>query len=354
MWAPGGTQVFRPAAINRAVAATLMAVAASLGGPPAARAADGQANDAGNGSVKVIAPSVLPTPVAASAPARPQPPAIAAKVLFGAAKTAAPMAARAIGSYARGCLAGGKRLPIDGPEWQAMRLERNRNWGTPELVSFLERFASDVRRLDGWPGLLIGDMSQPRGGPMASLHASHQIGLDVDIWYTPMPDHRLTRQQREDISASNLVRADKRAVDPSIWTSDYVLLLKRAASFGEVERIFVHPAIKQALCEATATSPDRTWLHKVRPIWGHDDHFHVRIRCPDGIVGCQPQPPPGAEDGCGKEVADWIALVTRPDDPTAPSKPPPPPLTLDKMPADCRDVLAAPSKAVAGAAQKGP
>ena len=75
-----------------------------------------------------------------------------AKVLFGAAKSPAPMAARAIGFYAKGCLAGAKALPIDGPGWQAMRLSRNRNWGHPRLVSLLERLANDARRLDGWHG----------------------------------------------------------------------------------------------------------------------------------------------------------------------------------------------------------
>src|SRR5690242_20236621 len=89
-----------------------------------------------------------------------------AKELFGAAPGPAPLAARAIGSYARGCLAGAVALPINGPDWQVMRLSRNRNWGHPRLLDFLEHFAADARNLDGWPGLLVGDMSQPRGGPM--------------------------------------------------------------------------------------------------------------------------------------------------------------------------------------------
>jgi penicillin-insensitive murein endopeptidase len=40
-------------------------------------------------------------------------------------------------------------------------------------------------------------MSQPRGGQMLSEHTSHQIGLDVDIWFTPMPDHVQSREERE-------------------------------------------------------------------------------------------------------------------------------------------------------------
>src|SRR5215475_6016150 len=132
-----------------------------------------------------------------------------AKELFGAAKTPAPMAARSIGFYAKGCLAGAKALPIDGPAWQAMRLSRNRNWGHPELIGVVEKLAVDARQHDGWPGLLVGDISQPRGGPMLTGHASHQVGLDADIWLTPMPDRRLSEKEREDLSATSMLSADK-------------------------------------------------------------------------------------------------------------------------------------------------
>ena len=129
-----------------------------------------------------------------------------ANELFGAATGPAPLAARAIGSYAKGCLAGAVALPINGPDWQVMRLSRNRNWGTPQLLDFLEKFAGDARALDGWPGLLVGDMSQPRGGPMITGHSSHQIGLDVDIWLTPMPDRILTPEERENMMAVSMLK----------------------------------------------------------------------------------------------------------------------------------------------------
>ena len=128
------------------------------------------------------------------------------EVLFGAVATPAPLAVRAIGSYAKGCLSGGVSLPINGPDWQVMRLSRNRNWGHPRLLDYLERLASDARGLDGWPGLLVGDMAQPRGGPMITGHTSHQIGLDADIWLTPMPDIVLTPQEREDITATSMLK----------------------------------------------------------------------------------------------------------------------------------------------------
>ena len=136
----------------------------------------------------------------------------AAKVLFGGQTRPAPLEARSIGAYARGCLAGATALPVDGPAWQVMRLSRNRNWGHPALVAFLERFAAKGRAV-GWPGLLVGDMSQPRGGPMLTGHASHQLGLDADIWFSPMPDRTLSANERETISAVSMVDMAKRELD---------------------------------------------------------------------------------------------------------------------------------------------
>jgi penicillin-insensitive murein DD-endopeptidase len=281
-----------------------------------------------------------PVPKKPSTKKHARPTGPAAKELFGAVKDPAPMLARSIGFYAKGCLAGASALPIDGPTWQAMRLSRNRNWGHPELVALVEKLANDARAHDGWPGLLVGDMSQPRGGPMLSGHASHQVGLDADIWLTPMPGHRLSEKEREDLAATSMLAEDKISVDPKVWTEAHVRLLKRAASYPAVERVLVHPAIKKALCEATAKDKDRAWLHKVRPIWGHYYHFHIRIACPKGSGNCEAQPEPASDDGCGKELADWIHLLQRPPSPPGPPAPPKPAITLDQLPAACKVVLA--------------
>src|SRR5262245_18503416 len=107
---------------------------------------------------KTVATAVPPKPTAKPAPKKPAPKSPIARDMFGAATVPAPLAARAIGSYAKGCLAGGVSLPINGPDWQVMRLSRNRNCGTPQLPDFLDRLSSDARAFDGWPGLLIGDM----------------------------------------------------------------------------------------------------------------------------------------------------------------------------------------------------
>src|SRR5262245_17234826 len=126
---------------------------------------------------------------------------VPAKQLFGRKAAPAAMEARAIGFYSKGCLAGAVALPINGKTWQVMRLSRNRNWGHPKMVELLERLSEKGAKV-GWPGLLVGDMSQPRGGPMLTGHASHQVGLDADIWLTPMPDRELTRREREEMSAT--------------------------------------------------------------------------------------------------------------------------------------------------------
>lgn len=314
----------------------------------------------------VQAPKAAAPQAATAAPGTAPPPptaalkkhAIAAKELFGAVKTAAPLAARAIGTYARGCLAGAQSVPVDGAAWQVMRLSRNRNWGHPNLVKLVERFAGEVKKEDGWNGLLVGDISQPRGGPMLTGHASHQVGLDADIWFTPMPDRRLSAQERETIAATSMLAPGNLSVDPKVWNDTHVQIIKRAASYKEVERVLVHPAIKKALCEATAGA-DRPWLSKVRPIWGHYYHFHIRIACPKGSTGCKPQAPPPGDDGCGKELSNWMALLSKPPPPPSakPAKPAPPkpPITLAQLPAECRMVLASgtPDSTVATSEENG-
>jgi penicillin-insensitive murein endopeptidase len=257
------------------------------------------------------------------------------------------MATRTIGFYAKGCLAGAVALPVNGKTWQVMRVSRNRNWGHPRLVEFLERLSERAAKT-GWPGLLLGDMSQPRGGPMLTGHASHQVGLDADIWLTPMPDHELTREEREEMMATMVVAENRKDVDPKVWTPAHVALIKAAAEDPHVQRIFVNAAIKKALCRDAGN--DRAWLRKVQPWGGHDWHFHVRLTCPPDSPECKPQVPREGGDGCtGKELDHWFAnaIVHVKPDPTPskpdsiPSKPRPGPKMSD-LPAACRQVLLVP------------
>jgi penicillin-insensitive murein DD-endopeptidase len=271
--------------------------------------------------------------------AHPEDPNTPAKDLFVRKAGPVPMQARSIGFYTRGCLAGATALPANGQSWQVMRLSRNRNWGHPKLVDFLERFANKVPKVSDWKGLLVGDMAQPRGGPMFTGHQSHQVGLDADIWLTPMPDRELTRREREEMSATNVVAEDRRDVDPKIWTPSHHAVLKTAAQDREVERVLVNAAIKKALCrEATG---NRDWLAKVRPVYGHDYHFHVRIRCPGDSPECKPQDPPPASDGCGKDLDWWFShAVLHPGPPSGAVKRTH--LRMADLPPACRTVVMAP------------
>jgi penicillin-insensitive murein endopeptidase len=259
-----------------------------------------------------------------------------AKDYFGAAPLPADLAAEPIGFYSKGCMAGGVALPPDGPHWQAMRLSRNRQWGLPVLVDFLQKLARDAAVEDGWPGLLVGDMAQPRGGPMLTGHASHQTGLDADIWLTPMPNRRLTAREREDISAVPVVEPGPHHVDENIWTPAHGRVIRRAALDGRVERIFVAPGIKKKLCQTNW--PDRGWMSKVRPYYGHNYHFHVRLSCPPGAP-CRAQSPPPPGDGCGADLDYWYSA--EPYKPSPPPSRPPKEIMVSELPPACANVLAA-------------
>jgi penicillin-insensitive murein endopeptidase len=272
--------------------------------------------------------------------ANPNDPKVAAKELFARKTEPADLKVRAIGFYTRGCLAGAVALPVNGETWQVMRLSRNRNWGHPDLVRVVERLANKTAKEAQWPGLLVGDMAQPRGGPMYTGHSSHQIGLDADIWLTPMPTRELTRKEREEMSAINVVADDRLDVDPTIWTPAHVGLIRIAAQFREVDRVLVNPAIKKALCRDAGKN--RAWLAKVRPWWGHNYHMHIRIGCPAGFNGCKDQPPVPAGDGCDKSLDWWFRESIRfPKPPAKPAKPRSQ-VTLADLPPACRQVLLAP------------
>ena len=268
-------------------------------------------------------------------------PKLGAKELFGRKVLPAAMRTRVIGFYAKGCIAGAEALPINGESWQVMRLSRNRNWAHPDLVALLKRLADKAHKDAGWPGILVGDMSQPRGGPMLTGHASHQVGLDADIWLTPMPNRQLSRNEREEMSAIMMVRADRLDIDPNAWTPNHLAVIRAAAQEPSVQRIFVNAAIKKALCREA--KGDRNWLSKVRPMYGHDYHFHLRIKCPPGSSECESQPEPSADEGCSAgDLAYWFKDSTiHPKPPKVPPKPKPP-MTLAQLPAACRQILAAP------------
>ena len=272
-----------------------------------------------------------------------------ANQLFGAADLPTTNRPMPYGSYAKGCADGLVELPETGPTWQAMRLSRNRNWGQPVMIDYLIGLSEAATQI-GWAGLYIGDISQPRGGPMTSGHASHQIGLDADIWMLPPRRLDLSRAEREEISSIPVRSADQRSVTEN-WTPSHQALLRAAASDPRVDRIFVAAAVKIEMCK-TATRADRDWLQKIRPVAGHDTHFHVRLKCPKGARHCETQKPTVKElsdggDGCDDTLMWWVSedyLNPKPDPNAQPAPRPrgPRDYTLADLPKQCRNVLSSP------------
>lgn len=264
-----------------------------------------------------------------------------AKQLFGAASRPSDARPEPIGSYARGCAAGLAQLPETGPTWQAMRLSRNRNWGHPQLVDLVQDLGRHMTR-HGWAGIYVGDLSQPRGGPMLTGHRSHQIGLDADVWLYPTERMDLSRPARERLSAISMRRAEGAYVNDR-WTPAHMELVKAAAEDPRTARIFIFPGAKVWMCENA--QGDRDWLRKVRPWWGHHYHMHVRIACPRGARGCEDQAPPPPGDGCA-EARRWQSDILNPPPPD-PDAPPPRPrreLTMADLPLQCASVLSSSSR----------
>jgi penicillin-insensitive murein endopeptidase len=200
---------------------------------------------------------------------------------------------RSIGGYSAGCIDGAVALPLSGPGFRVAKPERNRIFGHPLLVGLIRDLGRRLVELKQ-PPISVGDLGQPRGGPAPTGHASHQTGLDVDLWFLPP------------VAGEALSMVDRARKQPSPrFTAAVMHLLELTADDARVERIFVNPILKRAVCERTAGSGDRAWLRKLRPWWGHDDHFHVRLACPADSPACTAQAPLPPGDGCG-ELAWWF------------------------------------------------
>ncbi|HGO5857041.1 TPA: penicillin-insensitive murein endopeptidase [Mannheimia haemolytica] len=228
--------------------------------------------------------------------------------------------AQPIGGYSNGCIIGAQPLALKGEGYQVIRSVRNRYYGHPQLLDYLTNLGKKTKAA-GVPTILIGDMGMPAGGRFASGHASHQTGLDADIWFKfgPMDDE--TARNPAGLATIMVNRSTER-VDDSLWNQHHTNLVKLAATDPRVDRIFVNPAIKVKLCQTAGS--DRAWLRKIRPWYGHDSHFHVRLTCPADAASCENQAPVPAGDGCGEELYSWFEPKEASSTPRAKVLPTPP------------------------------
>ncbi len=239
---------------------------------------------------------------------------------------------QSIGSYTAGCVSGAVSLPINGNGFQMMRLSRKRSFGHPDLKQFIEHLGQAVT-YQHLGVLLIGDMGQPRGGPTLTGHRSHQTGLDVDIWFLlskQAENHILSVSDRETLGAPSVLVGATDTLDYKQWSVANEKVLAVAANMPEVERIFVNPSIKRELCHRYASED---WLRKIRPWWKHDDHFHVRLKCPQNSIACLAQEPLPLGNGCDAGLDWWFSEEAKHPIPT---KVKPAELVLPKL---CDSVL---------------
>ena len=128
--------------------------------------------------------------------------------LFLAAAAAQPaqpvIEPRIVSGPGGGCIAGAVELPADGPGYQTVRASRSWFWGHPDTVSALRMLALRAKAV-GLPTLYMNDLSRPHGGPMPGLHASHQVGLDADVWLDLSPKPALSPAARDALEVASIV-----------------------------------------------------------------------------------------------------------------------------------------------------
>lgn len=242
-----------------------------------------------------------------------------------------PGKAEPIGSYSNGCIIGAQALPLQGEGYQVIRAGKNRYYGHPSMINYLQDLGKKVKQT-GMPAMLVGDIAMPGGGRFLTGHASHQMGLDADIW---LKMGAMSAEQALNPTAILMVNRKAQVVDNSVWTNNQTNLIRLAAEDSRVSRIFVNPAIKVKLCQSV--QGDRSWLRKIRPWFGHDAHFHVRLTCPAGASYCENQAPIPAGDGCGDELYSWFK-------PAPPSSGESKPRVVPQEPFLCQQILSSPDR----------
>ncbi|HEU4450240.1 MAG TPA: penicillin-insensitive murein endopeptidase [Gaiellaceae bacterium] len=167
----------------------------------------------------------------------------------------------AVGSPVAGRLVRGVRLPeaTDAlftwdPVLRRAPNRAGRRWGTDGLVRIVLRVVRAYARAHpGAPRVGVGDLSLRRGGPFGPKHASHQNGLDVDVYYP--------RRDRRERPPRRVAQIDRRLAQ------DLVDRFVRAGA----ETVYVGPS-------TGFTGPPGV----VQVLWNHDNHLHARFRATTG------------------------------------------------------------------------
>ncbi len=165
------------------------------------------------------------------------------------------------------------------------------SYGHPSLVLMLDRSARQVAQASRpRVKMLVGDLSARGGGPLAG-HASHQSGRDADVGFY------VTDARGRPKLLDHFVAFDRagRAKDKSglVFDDHRNWLLVQAWMKDDragISHVFVSAPLRQRLLQHAESSPKlrkyveraAAFLKQPEDAAAHDDHFHVRIRCPDG------------------------------------------------------------------------
>lgn len=208
---------------------------------------------------------------------------------------------QSINFYSNGSLINPNQLENEGDGFIKLFRERDRAWGTAELVSLISETAKNMKQL--FPDsehLQIGDLGQKTGGQI-TRHSSHQNGLDVDIVYY-RENHQEQDLNETDGFVENFVVNGK--LTPNFDIERNWALVKALGNNPKVARMFVDPVIKKSLCRFAKIEKELIdniqALRKVRPLTGHADHVHVRLNCPPTSPRCKKQDPPSEGSGCSE------------------------------------------------------
>lgn len=213
-----------------------------------------------------------------------------------------------IGKYNAGCVKNSRELPETGTGYQVIRVSRERNYANSEMIEYIKKLSENLHnRFEA--NLLIADISKKGGGPILDDHSSHQTGLDADILYLKKLEFKelYSLNEREKLHPVSKLGSSGKEIDFSKWSYINGEMLKEAAGYSEVDRIFVNPAVKKHLCDSY---PGEKWLKKIRPWWGHDGHFHVRLKCPENNSKCRDLSTPGNIE-CGAKLDWWFSEDAR-------------------------------------------
>ncbi len=204
---------------------------------------------------------------------------------------------QAIGFYANGSLINASALPDQGDGFVKLFRSRNRPWGTDDILSLFQWTAAEMqKRFPGGERLQVGDIANKKGGSTGG-HDSHQNGLDMDIVY-----FRVNHKEILDTStfAESFVSHGK--VTANFDTARNWETLKLLVSSKWVNRVFMDQAIKKEFCRYAKSIGESLreteTLRRMRPWPNHDDHFHLRIKCPPKSPRCKTQDEPPTGSGC--------------------------------------------------------